>query len=30
MIINASVPGSVGAKIACGSYVGSGTYGAYI
>lgn len=28
MIINASLPGSGGAKLACGSYVGTGTYGA--
>lgn len=27
MIINASLPGSGGAKLACGSYVGTGTYG---
>lgn len=27
MIINASLPGSGGAKFACGSYVGTGTYG---
>ena len=28
MIINASLPGSGGVKLACGSYVGTGTYGA--
>ena len=27
MIINASLPGSGGAKLACGSYVGTGTHG---
>lgn len=27
MIINASLPGSGGAKFACGSYVGTGTHG---
>lgn len=27
MIINASLPGSGGAKFACGSYVGTGAYG---